>query len=149
MFVICIDKLALKIMKKKRNDIVANPTYDAKTKSIMCQNGLLTICLSLVHDVSDMSKSMAEAIYWQTAGPNTLILATLAPNEFASHLMKPLTKPTWWYTNTAHLATSGMYSQSDSNKLLDHIMFPTEKQMVLNTLARGIMGQSTLNPESR
>ena len=27
MFVICINKLALKIMKKKRNDFVANPIF--------------------------------------------------------------------------------------------------------------------------
>ena len=27
MFVICINELALKIMKKKRNDFVANPIY--------------------------------------------------------------------------------------------------------------------------
>ena len=59
--------------------------------------------------------------------------------------MKPLTKPIWRYTNPAHLATSGIYSQSDLNKLRYHIMFPAEKKMVLNTLARGIMGQSTLN----
>ena len=31
--------------------------YDAKTKSLMCQKGLFTICLRLVHDVLDMSKS--------------------------------------------------------------------------------------------
>ena len=31
--------------------------YDAKTKSLMCQNGLFTICLSLVHVVLDRSKS--------------------------------------------------------------------------------------------
>ena len=31
--------------------------YDAKTKSLMCQNSLFTICLSLVHDVLDRSKS--------------------------------------------------------------------------------------------
>ena len=32
-------------------------TYDAKTKSLMCKNGLFTICLSLVHGVLDRSKS--------------------------------------------------------------------------------------------
>ena len=30
---------------------------NAKTKSLMCQNDLFTICLSLVHEVLDMSKS--------------------------------------------------------------------------------------------
>ena len=31
--------------------------YEAKTKSLMCKKGLFTICLSLVHDILDMSKS--------------------------------------------------------------------------------------------
>ena len=39
-------------------DIFTQPkVYDAKTKSLLCQNSLFTICLSLVHDVLDMSKS--------------------------------------------------------------------------------------------
>ena len=66
----------------------------------------------------------------------------------APEIMKPLTKPTWRYTNPAYLATSGIYSQSDLNKLRDHIMFPAEKPMILNSLARGIIGQSTLNQEA-
>ena len=41
-----------------KSDIFTQPkVYDAKTKSLMCQNGLFTICLSLVHDVLGMSKS--------------------------------------------------------------------------------------------
>ena len=55
-----------------KSDIFTQPkVYDAKTKSLMCQNGLFTICLSLLHDVLYMSKSTsiyAWAIYWQTAG---------------------------------------------------------------------------------
>ena len=40
------------------SDIFTQPkVYDAKTKSPVCQNGLFTICLSLVHDVLDGSKS--------------------------------------------------------------------------------------------
>ena len=41
-----------------KSDIFTQPkVYDAKTKSLMCQNGLFSICLSLVHDVLDTSKS--------------------------------------------------------------------------------------------
>ena len=37
-----------------KSDIFTQPkVYDAKTKSLMCQNGLFTICLSLVHAVLD------------------------------------------------------------------------------------------------
>ena len=41
-----------------KSDIFTQPkAYDAKTKSLMCQQGLFTICLSLLHDVLDRSKS--------------------------------------------------------------------------------------------
>ena len=41
-----------------KSDIFTQPkVYDVKTKSLMCQNGLFTICKSLVPDVLDMSKS--------------------------------------------------------------------------------------------
>ena len=62
-----------------------------------------------------------------------------------SSIMKPTTKPTWKYTNPASLATSGIYTQADLDKLRDHIMFPTEKPNVLNSLAREILGHSNIN----
>jgi len=67
---------------------------------------------------------------------------TLAPT-----IMKPLTKPIWKYISPGALATSGIYSQDleeDLEELKDHIMFPAEQPAVLNTVAGGIMGQSTL-----
>ena len=55
-----------------KSDISTQPkVYDAKTKSLMCQNGLFTICPSLLHGVLDMSNRPAltpGAIYWQAAG---------------------------------------------------------------------------------
>jgi len=57
---------------------------------------------------------------------------------------KPLTKPTWKYFSPGALATSGIYSQEDLEELKNHIMFPAERPAVLNTVARGIMGQSKL-----
>ena len=46
-----------------KSDIFTQPKlYDAKTKSLMCQNGIFTICLNLIHDVLGMSKSTST--YW-------------------------------------------------------------------------------------
>ncbi|XP_039314963.1 uncharacterized protein LOC120359809 [Solenopsis invicta] len=58
-------------------------------------------------------------------------------------IMKPLTKPTWKYINPGALATSGIYSQNDLEELRNHIMFPAERPSILNTVARGVMGQPT------
>ena len=74
----------------------------------------------------------------------------ISPNSIQSvppEIMQPLKEPTWKYTNPAFLAISGIYLQSDLDRLRDHIMFPAEKPMVLNSLARGAMGQSVVNQE--
>ena len=62
-------------------------------------------------------------------------------------MVKPLTKATWIYTNPSSLATSGIYSQFCLDKLNNHIMFPAEKPMILNFLAREITGYPTINQE--
>lgn len=54
--------------------------------------------------------------------------------------LHPLTQPTWKYTSPSALATSGIYTETDINKLREHLMFPTEKAAILNTLARGVTG---------
>ena len=72
----------------------------------------------------------------------------LLPNpieSIAPTIVKPLTKETWKYTNHSSLAASGIYSQSDLDKLRDQIMFPAEKPMILNSLAREIRGNPTIN----
>jgi len=56
--------------------------------------------------------------------------------------IQPLTRPTWKYVSPAALATSGIYSDEDLDRLRNHIMFPVERPQMLNTLARGAMGQS-------
>lgn len=38
-----------------------------------------------------------------------------------------------------------MYSQADVDSLRNHIMFPAAKPTILNTIARGAMGQSVKN----
>lgn len=56
-------------------------------------------------------------------------------------IMKPMTRPTWKYISPGSLATSGIYTEDDLENLRDHIMFPAERPAVLNTVARGMMGQ--------
>ncbi|EFN65203.1 hypothetical protein EAG_10155 [Camponotus floridanus] len=64
------------------------------------------------------------------------------PSEtMAPPTIQPLTKPTWKYVSPSSLATSGIYSDEDIDRLRDHIMFPMEKPSMLNTIARGAMGQ--------
>ncbi|XP_057323900.1 uncharacterized protein LOC130666697 [Microplitis mediator] len=55
--------------------------------------------------------------------------------------LQPLTAPTWNYDNPEHLATSGIYSQKDLEKLRNRIMFPAEKPALLNALAMGAAGR--------
>lgn len=55
--------------------------------------------------------------------------------------IQPLTRPEWKYISPEHLATSGIYSSEDLNKLRSHIMEPAEKPAILNTLLRGVSGQ--------
>lgn len=59
-----------------------------------------------------------------------------------SPTIQPLTQPTWKYVSPSALATSGIYSDEDLDRLRNHIMFPVEKPQTLNILARGVMGQS-------
>lgn len=54
-----------------------------------------------------------------------------------------MTEPEWKYTSPGALATSGIYSQADLEEFKDHILFPAECLAVLNTLTRGVMGQTT------
>ena len=58
----------------------------------------------------------------------------------APTIVKPLTKATWKYTNPSSLATSGICSESDLDKLRDLTTFPAEKPMILNSLAKEITG---------
>ncbi|RLU21202.1 hypothetical protein DMN91_005575 [Ooceraea biroi] len=46
-------------------------------------------------------------------------------------IIKPLTKPTWHYTNPGSLADSGIYSNENLEHLRDHVMFLAEKTSIL------------------
>lgn len=64
------------------------------------------------------------------------------PTEsLAPPTIQPLTRPAWNYVSPASLASSGIYNSEDIDRLRDHIMFPVEKPSMLNTIARGAMGQ--------
>lgn len=56
-------------------------------------------------------------------------------------IIQPLTKPSWKYVSPNALASSGIYTNEDLDRLKNHIMFPVEKPSMLNTLAKGAMGQ--------
>jgi len=60
----------------------------------------------------------------------------------APPIIQPLTHPKWHYTSPLSLATSGIYSKEDLNRLRSHIMFPVEKPSMLNTIARGALGET-------
>lgn len=56
-------------------------------------------------------------------------------------IRKPLTKKTWKYVSPEGLESTGIYTMHDLRDLRDRIMFPVEKQSILNDIAREIHGQ--------
>lgn len=60
-------------------------------------------------------------------------------------IISPITTANWTYKNPASLATSGIYSDSDLDKLRDHINFPMERPALLNTVARNLAGHPTVH----
>lgn len=70
---------------------------------------------------------------WYKFTPNPV--EVLPPNK-----IQPLTKPTWKYTSPKFLATSGIYSEQDLDKLRHRIMSPVEKPAILSNIARGMDG---------
>lgn len=56
--------------------------------------------------------------------------------------IQPLTVPKWRYVSPSNLATNGIYSKEDLERLKNHIMFPVEKPSMLNNLAQSAMGGS-------
>ena len=57
--------------------------------------------------------------------------------------LQPKNQPTWEYKSIGNLASSGIYSQEDLDKLRDDVMFPADRPAILNILARKITGQHT------
>lgn len=57
--------------------------------------------------------------------------------------VRPKTKVTWNYQNPSHLATSGIYTEADLEKMRDRIMFPMENTAILNKIAQRVSGNGT------
>lgn len=57
-------------------------------------------------------------------------------------VLKPQTRPTWKYISPETLAVSGIYSQNDLNRLRDRILFPIERNAVVNKIAMGMTGHT-------
>lgn len=57
------------------------------------------------------------------------------------HQLKPNVKPTWEYKSIGNLATNGIYSKEDLDKLREDVMFPANRPAILNVLARRVTGQ--------
>lgn len=51
-------------------------------------------------------------------------------------IIKPLSKPTWKYTDLEGLINSGIYSTSDLERLREHMIFPAEKPAYIESLIR-------------
>ncbi|XP_046587861.1 uncharacterized protein LOC124293010 [Neodiprion lecontei] len=71
---------------------------------------------------------------WYSTSPN--LIPAIAPDEMSTN-----TKKSWKYVTPENLATGGIYSNEDIEKLRANIMFPVEKPAVLNTIAREATGQ--------
>lgn len=72
---------------------------------------------------------------------NTWIKLNPNPEEILpAQELRPMTTLTWKYLTPEHLATSGIYSAKDLEKLRDYIMFPAERPALLDTIARGAGG---------
>lgn len=63
-----------------------------------------------------------------------------------SPMIQLLTRPEWKYINPQYLATSGIYSSEDLNKLRSHITEPAEKPATLNTLTGN---KRTIHPKGQ
>lgn len=68
-------------------------------------------------------------------------------NAIKPNVFNPNTKIEWKYEDIRALATSGIYSQDDLQKLQQQIMFPMEKSALLNTIARQMAGVSDIQSQ--
>ncbi|CAB0035514.1 unnamed protein product [Trichogramma brassicae] len=59
----------------------------------------------------------------------------------APQILKPHTALTWQYVSPESLAVAGIYSERDTKKLRDMIVFPIERPSILNKIAMGFAGR--------
>lgn len=108
-----------------------NSYYLAPRTHILTKMGIQITCNRLVSPMYLLDGA------WYSTSPTPVL--TMPPN-----IIKPLTAPTWRYHNLNLLATSGIYTQKDLDELRNHIMFPAERPAILNSVARGIVGEPTI-----
>lgn len=70
------------------------------------------------------------------------IMPEIQVRQLSPQHLKPMAALTWRYLTPESLAISGIYSETDLEKLRNHIMFPAEKPALLNAIARGLTGHS-------
>ena len=99
---------------------------------ILLKHGTQIACNNLIPSYYKVGTS------WFKVSPKPI--ETLPPA-----IINPNTELTWVYQDPTDLANSGIYSESDLQKLREHINFPLEKPALLNSLARGMTGKSTVN----
>lgn len=106
-----------------------NSSYYLLPRSrILSKTGTVRDCNELLPSLFKVDNTWYRAM--------TSLVETLPPPT-----IQPLTQPAWKYVSPDTLATSGIYTPEDLDRLRDHIMFPVEKPSMLNTIARGAMGQ--------
>lgn len=52
--------------------------------------------------------------------------------------LSPVVTPTWTYSDAGLLATEGVYSSEDLDKLRSHLMFPSERKAIAQTVSAAI-----------
>lgn len=73
---------------------------------------------------------------------NDWIKLTPTPTKaIPPNTIHPNTNIAWTYKTMESLATSGVYTQNELDKLQQNLMFPLERSAVLNTVAREIIGE--------
>ena len=60
-------------------------------------------------------------------------------------VLKPRTKPSWKYNSPESLMISGIYSEKDTSRLRDLMLFPIERNFILNRVALGMSGHPMNN----
>ncbi|KOC58986.1 General transcription factor II-I repeat domain-containing protein 2, partial [Habropoda laboriosa] len=56
--------------------------------------------------------------------------------------LQSISKSKWHYIDPYNLASAGIYSTNDLNRLKEHIMFPVEKSSIINSMAQGASGRA-------
>lgn len=89
-------------------------------------------------ECNDILPSMyrLQGIWYRQTEQSPKLIETIPPPT-----IQPISEHNWKYISPANLATSGIYSNGDLERLRNHIMFAVEKPSIINTLAKGATGE--------